>query len=268
VSGMAGMGLSLTVGQIVAALRDIRLTVGLLIANFVVVPIAAVIVARLLPMEPDAATALVILGCVAGAPFLPKLAQLAKGDVALAVGSMVLLMVITIAYAPIVVPLAVQGATVDAWSIAQSLIVLMLVPLAIGLFVRARYADLASSWAGPANQASSLGLLVGIAAGLLVSWQQILGAIGSWIFIGTAVLLVVALVAGWLAGLGRGSDTRNVAALATAQRNISAALVVAVSLGGDTIVYTLVAGLVLPVVLIVLAGEIGRRGGRPAPAAA
>jgi BASS family bile acid:Na+ symporter len=47
--------------------------------------------------------------------------------------------------------------------------------------------------------------------------------------------------------------------LATANRNIAAALVIATSIGGDTIVYRLVGALTIPVVLIVLAGQIGRR---------
>ena len=38
--------------------------------------------------------------------------------------------------------------------------------------------------------------------------------------------------------------------LATANRNIAAALVIAASIGGDVIVYTLVGALTLPVVLI------------------
>jgi BASS family bile acid:Na+ symporter len=38
---------------------------------------------------------LLLLGTAAGAPFLPKLAQIAKGNLAFAVGLMVLLMVVT-----------------------------------------------------------------------------------------------------------------------------------------------------------------------------
>jgi BASS family bile acid:Na+ symporter len=39
---------------------------------------------------------------------------------------MVLLMVATILYMPIVLPLLLQGVTVDPWAIARSLMVLML----------------------------------------------------------------------------------------------------------------------------------------------
>lgn len=71
----------------------------------------------------------------AGAPFLLKLAETAKGDVALSVGVMVLLMVV---YMPIVLPLILTGVDVDVWAIARSLIVVMLMPLAVGLIVKAR----------------------------------------------------------------------------------------------------------------------------------
>lgn len=265
VAGMAAMGLGLTVARIVEPLRDARLVVGLLAANFVIVPAVAIIAARVLPMEDAAATAIVLIGCAAGAPFLPRLAQLARGDPGLAVGSMVLLMVVTIGYAPVVVPLAVEGASVDAWDIAQSLIVLMLIPLGIGLGIRARYADLADDWVGRAGQASSVGLLLGIGGSLLLAWREILGAIGTWIFIGAAILLIAALAAGWIVSVGRPTGDRTVAALATAQRNISAAIVIAISIGGDTLVYTLVGALVIPVALIVLAGELGKRIGEGVP---
>ncbi len=266
VAGMAAMGLGLTVARIVGPLRDPRMVIGLLVANFVVVPVAAVLAARLLPMEEEAANAIILIGCAAGAPFLPRLAQLAKGDPGLAVGAMVLLMVATIVYAPIVVPLVVEGANVDPFEIAQSLVVLMLIPLAVGLFIRARYVELADAWVDRMGQASGVALLLGIGGSLLMAWREIIGAIGTWVFVGAAIVLIVALAAGWLLLMGRSVADRTVAALATAQRNIAAAIVIAVSIGGDTLVYTLVGALVIPVVLIVLAGEIGKRAAEAGPA--
>ncbi len=267
VGSMAAMGLGLTVARIAGPLRDIRLVVALLIANFVVVPLAAIAAARLLPMEPAAATAVVLIGCVGGAPFLPKLAMLAKSNLALAVGAMVLLMVVTIGYAPIVVPLAVEGATVDPLAIAQSLVLFMLIPLGLGLLVRARYPDLADDWVGTAGKASTMGLLLGIGSALMLTWREVIGSIGTWVFVGMAIILVVGLLAGWLAGMGRPSSERTLMGLATANRNIAAALVIATSIGGDTIVYTLVGALTIPVVLIVFAGQIGRRSVATAPLA-
>lgn len=265
VGGMAAMGLGLTVSRIATPLRDVRMVLLLLLVNFVVVPAAAIAAARLLPMEQDAATAVVLVGCLAGAPFLPKLAQLAKGDVALGVGSMVLLMVVTIGYAPIVVPLVIPGVTVDPLAVAQSLVLFMLIPLGIGLLIRSRLPELADSWVGPVGQASSVGMLLGVTSALLVSWQDVVGAIGTWIFVGVAIVLVAGLASGWLAGVGRPGD-RVLLGLATAQRNIAAAILVATTIGGDVVVLTLVGALVLPIVLIVLAGAIGKRVDAPAAA--
>ena len=259
VASMAAMGLGLTIPRIVEPLRDVRMVALLLAANFVAVPLVAIAAAKILPMEEAAATAVIIIGCCAGAPFLPKLALLAKGDPALSVGAMVLLMVVTVIYAPIVVPLVVEGAKVDPWEIASSLILFMLIPLGIGLLIKARYEELADSWVGTAAQISSVALLIGIGAALFVTWRDIIGAIGSWIFIGAVIILVAGLLFGYLAGYGRSRGDMKVTALATAQRNISAAIVVAASLSGDVVVLTLVGALVIPIVLIVLAGELGKR---------
>jgi BASS family bile acid:Na+ symporter len=87
---------------------------------------------------------LLLLGCAAGAPFLPKLAELAKGNLAFAVGAMVLLMVVTVGYLPIILPLLLPGVIVDPLKIARSLILLMLLPLSAGLALKARYANLAA----------------------------------------------------------------------------------------------------------------------------
>ena len=84
---------------------------------------------------------LLLLGAAAGAPFLPKLAQLARGDVGFAVGLMVLLMVMTIGYLPLALPFMLPGVTVDPWAIAKSLLLLMLLPLGSGSGSNARLPD-------------------------------------------------------------------------------------------------------------------------------
>ena len=97
--------------------------------------------ARVLGLDEPLAVGLLLCGVAAGAPFLIKLADLAKGNMPFAVGIMVVLMVITVGYMPIVLPLLVEGVSVDPANIARSLIVLMLIPLAVGLALRAWASD-------------------------------------------------------------------------------------------------------------------------------
>lgn len=260
ITSMLAMGMSLTVKQIIDPLRNARLVLLALLGNFVLVPALAVLLTVVLPLGQPQATALILVGACAGAPFLPKLAQMSKGNLALSVGLMVLLMVVTIFYAPLVLPLLLPGAQVDVLAIAQSLIVLMLLPLAVGLLVKWRYADTAVEWQPHLSQASTYSLLLLVVAALLLQFRNIIGAIGSWLILGTLVMVAGGLLVGYLLSFGGPPAERQVVALGTAQRNLSAALLVGASFGdAETLVMTLVASLVLVVALIVVAGEMGKR---------
>jgi BASS family bile acid:Na+ symporter len=54
-----------------------------LLANFVLMPLAALALAKVLWLDEPFGVGLLLLGCAAGAPFLPKLAELAKGNLAI-----------------------------------------------------------------------------------------------------------------------------------------------------------------------------------------
>jgi BASS family bile acid:Na+ symporter len=104
VSSVLAVGLSLTVNEILAPLSRGKLISLALLANFVLMPLAALIIARVLSLDQPLGIALLLLGAAAGAPFLPKLAAIAKANLAFSVGLMVLLMVLTVAYMPVVLP--------------------------------------------------------------------------------------------------------------------------------------------------------------------
>jgi BASS family bile acid:Na+ symporter len=105
VSSMLAMGAGLTVGQIIGALRNVRLVMLALLANFVVMPLGALALDKVLRLDEPLAVGLLLLGAAAGAPFLPKLTELAKGNLPFAVGIMVLLTGGTVGYLPLVLPL-------------------------------------------------------------------------------------------------------------------------------------------------------------------
>ena len=140
----AGNGFGLTIRQIIEPLRNARLVLLALLANFVLMPLGALALAKVLWLDNPFAVGLLVLGCAAGALFLPKLAELAKGNLAFSVGAMVLLMVVTVGYLPVVMPLMLPGSLLIRGVIARSLVLLMLLPLATGLALKARYEELAS----------------------------------------------------------------------------------------------------------------------------
>ncbi|MGB7096278.1 MAG: bile acid:sodium symporter, partial [Anaerolineales bacterium] len=113
ITSMLAMGLSLTVKQIMDPLRNMRLVLLALLANFVLVPALAYLITVVIPLDDGLATGLILVGTAAGAPFLPKLVQAAKGSAAFSVGLMTLLMIVTVIYLPIVLPILLPGASVN-----------------------------------------------------------------------------------------------------------------------------------------------------------
>ena len=81
VSSTLSVGLGLTVAQILAPLRNVRLVALALLANFVLAPVAAIGVARLLGLDEPLAIGLLLVSVAGGAPFLLKLAELAKANI-------------------------------------------------------------------------------------------------------------------------------------------------------------------------------------------
>lgn len=259
VSSMFGMGLSLTMGQIAEPLKNTRLVILALVANFVLIPALAYLITIVLPLEEPLAIGLILLSTAAGAPFLPKLAEVAKGNVAFSVGLMVLLMVVTIIYLPLVLPLLLGDVEVNPWDIARSLIVMMLIPLAIGLFIRARYEETAAGIQPTFGMAANIALLVLVVLGLVLNFSSMIALVGSFGILAGIIFIVVSLVIGYLLG-GSDGGIKSVMGLGTAQRNISAALVVAAqNFDSNVITYLIVMAVIGLVILMPTAGEMGKR---------
>jgi BASS family bile acid:Na+ symporter len=226
VSSMLAMGAGLTIAEILEPLRNGRQVVLALLANFVLTPLGAFALAKLLWLDQSLGVGLLLLGCAAGAPFLPKLAELAKGNLAFAVGAMVLLMVGTVAYLPIVLPLLLPGVSVHPWVIGRSLVVLMLLPLAAGLAFKARFEEVAARVKPTIGQISNVSLILLVLLITAANVDKVLQVFGTRGILAGLLFIALGFGIGWLLG-GPDPGARRVMALGTGQRNIAAALVVA-----------------------------------------
>ena len=261
VSSMLAVGVSLTVGQIVAPLRNGRLVSLALLANFVLMPLGALVLARLLRLDEPLGVALLLLGTAAGAPFLPKLAGIARSNLAFAVGLMVLLMVLTVGYMPVVLPLLLEGVSVDPAKIARSLVLLMLLPLGAGLLVKARLGHVADRIRTPLNGVSSISLVLLIVLLLVTNIQNVISLFGTRGILASILFILGGVGVGWFLG-GPAFGTKGVLALGTAQRNIAAALVVGGKDFDDpkVLVMVVVVAVVGLLILMPLARALGSRG--------
>ena len=217
VSSMMAMGVGFTVHQIIDALRDVRLVLLALLANFVLMPLAALALDKMLRLDEPLGVGLLLLGTAAGAPFLPKLTELAKGNLPFAVGIMMLLAVGTVGYLPLALPLLLPGVTVNSGKIAGWLFLLTLLPLAAGLALRAK---------PMLDWVSNIILIPMVLLLAVANIDKILHVFGTRGILAGLLLIALGFGIGWMLG-GPGIDTRRALALGTGQRNIAAALVVA-----------------------------------------
>jgi BASS family bile acid:Na+ symporter len=211
-------------------------------------------------MAEDLQIGLLLVASAAGAPFLPKLAQIAKANVAFAVGLMTLLVVVTVIFLPIVLPLLLPGVQVDALSIATTLILQMIVPLAIGLFIKARYEETAESLLPTITQISNISMALLLVLMLGLNLGKVLGLFGSGAILSVLILIAIAVAAGYFLG-GPGTDTKRVLALGTGQRNMAAGFAIATSNFADrpdVLVFLAAAGLVAMVIVMPIAAEFGK----------
>jgi BASS family bile acid:Na+ symporter len=192
---------------------------------------------------------------------LPKLAQLAKGDLAYAVGLMVLLMVGTIGFLPLALPLAVPGVSIDPLKIARSLVLLMLLPLACALAVRVRFSAVAARVGPVLDRISTVSLLVLVASIMVANFKNVLAMFGTFGIFAGLLFIACSAAIGWFLG-GPSANTRRVLALGAAQRNIAAALLVAGESFSDPKVTVMVVVVALTgmVILVPLSRWLARRG--------
>lgn len=225
VSSMLAVGLAHSVREVLWPLRRWKRVLGALSINFGLAPLLAYLLARLFRLDFPHALGLFVVGSAAGAPFLLKLTQFARGNVAFAASLLVVLLPCTIAFLPLVVPIAAPRAEVSAGAIAVPLVFSMLLPLALGLSVRPVAPRFSARAAHILSRFATFALGVLLLSIVVVNWGAIVG-IGARPILAAAVFTLVAFGLGWWLGAPY-PYIQEVLALGAALRNIAAATVVA-----------------------------------------
>lgn len=136
IATMFNVGLTQQPSAIGDNLRNWHFLVRMLLANFIIVPSLMYTLVNLVgDYTPAEAAGLMIMGVCAGAPFLIKLTQTSENDIALGATVMLVLMIATVVVAPVLLPFFIKGLDVDAWGIAQSLFLQMLLPIIVGMIL-------------------------------------------------------------------------------------------------------------------------------------
>jgi BASS family bile acid:Na+ symporter len=253
-----------------------QLNVMLLISTFIVVPAIVIGLGALLPFSDQVKMAIIVLGICGGAPFVPWLVSLAKGNVGYGAAATTMLLLATLIVLPLAVPALENalgtGADVTAWKILWPLLLFMLLPFLIGVLIRSRSLSLTmalGSWLGPV---SITFLMAHIVLFIGYSWSDFVSIAGYGQMAYSLVFPLVGMLVGYLLSppyvlnVGPAPDSHRgskiVSAVAVAQQNTGAVICCAIfafgrfTVAGDMM---LLGAIVTIVVVMLTMAELGAR---------
>jgi BASS family bile acid:Na+ symporter len=241
---MVAVGLGVGFTELIEFIKKWRLVLLACVANYICIPAIAVALLLLFNATPMVAAGFLILAVCPGAPFAPPCTSLARGNVAVSVGLMVILAASSAILAPALlqVLLRLTGGSnalqVDVARIGGTLLLTQLLPLCVGLGVRYWRSGIAEKLQRPASLVSVMLGLVTVGT-ILVIHFQLLMEIRLRGYLGMSALLVASWVVGWLLG-GPEANKRKALSLTTSLRNVGVGLVIATSNFGGTAAVTAV----------------------------
>lgn len=224
-TAMFSLGLDLTVAQIVEPLRNKRLIAISLVANVVLVPLLALGIAGVIPMDRALRTGFLLYAFAAGLESGPKFVQMAKGNAAFAIGLLALQTMITVVALPMVVSLVAPDAHVARGEVLLKLLVVVAVPIGAGLYLKAHHPAFAMRLGAVVHRLWTILLLVVFAQIIYVNFDKILEVESSALLAG-ALLFAFAFAGGYAMG-GPDRANRRALAIMTFARNASISMTIA-----------------------------------------
>jgi len=266
VSNMASLGLELNLRETLKSLRSARLVVLTLLWGWVVGPAFALLLTKVLPLAEPHAVGLLIFSLAPVAPMVSLLARRARADMDFTAALVPLAMVATVALLPLLAPLLMKGLTLNVWSLAKPLLLLVLLPLVVCAAVKVYASPVADKVFPVVKRLAGISTVVTLGFVVLFHFRDIVSTVGSYA-IGAEVLLLLALaLVSYRPGFGLEQGQRSAMALAMATRNGAPMLAVFTAFPDQDprmLVMLLLSGPVPAVLALPLARFFASRAGTP-----
>ena len=137
---MLGMGLTLRVEDFRALFRMPRTVVLAAISQYTIMPLSGWLIAYLLGLPTEFAVGLILVACCPGGTASNMIAYIGRANVALSVISTAVSTLLGIVMTPVLCKLlAGQFVPVDAWGMFISVVQVVLIPVALGVFINYKY---------------------------------------------------------------------------------------------------------------------------------
>ncbi len=222
VTNIGALGLETNLREALKHLRSVRAIGLILFWGWVAGPALAYLITRVIPLAEGHAAGLLLISLAPTAPFFPLMVRRACGDMSFAASFMMLSTIGTVLFLPLLAPLLIEGLTVDSWSLAKPLLILVLLPLLIGGAIQVISPNAAQKLLPVIQKIGGIFLLITLVFTFVLYGRDLLGAVGSFAP-GAQVLFFVAITAmSYKIDFGLEQQQRSAMALGMCTRNIAA----------------------------------------------
>ena len=219
VSNMASLGLELNLRETTKSLRSPRLVVLTLLWGWVVGPAFALLITKILPLAEPHAVGLLVFSLAPVAPMVSLLARRARSDMDFTAALVPLAMVATVVLLPLLAPLLMKGLTLNVWSLAKPLLLLVLLPLVVCAAIKGYASPVADKMFPAVKRLGGISTVMTLGFVVVFNFGDIVSTVGSYA-IGAEVLFLLALaLVSYRLGFGLKQGQRSAMALAMATRN-------------------------------------------------
>ncbi len=267
---MLNAGLLCDRERLAAVLKNYGLLFRAFLANFVLVPVYGVIAVRLLHINDELATGLLLMAFAPGVPFVVFAGGRKKGgSLGFAIALAFLMPAVSVITIPLTAKLVLPVGEVAHVPIGQfftTLVLFQLVPLLIGILVAMRAQASAERFARIAGVIALVALVIVLLMLAPSIWNSVLSVYGSRGMLAMLIVVVLSIFTGWFFG-GPDEHHRHTLAIATALRNIGLCALIATTDFQNTLVPAAVMTyLVIQAVVSSLVGAYFKRTSKPAAA--
>lgn len=223
---LLSMGLALGFSGMAQLWRSPSLLFRSVLAAFVLVPVAAMVVVFVLPLSFEVRAGIAAMAIIPGAPFTYRKMLKGAGDPGLAGSFQATMALLAIVLVPLWLAILAafypNDASASVAVVGRQILMVQGIPLLCGAAVRQWLPDLAEEFADPLNRISSA-MLVGVVLLVLVMGLSLVLKAGPLPILAGVLMAAAALVAGHYLG-GPDPLTRQTLAQATASRNAGLAI--------------------------------------------
>ncbi len=219
VANLGSMGLELNLQETIKALRSPRLVTLTLVWSWILGPVLAILITKILPLSNAHAAGLLLFSLAPTAPMLPILIRKAKADMDISAAMMPMAVVGTVILMPLLAPVLIPGVSVSGMALAKQLILTVLLPLVAGVLMMV-FAKKAGTAIFPyVKKLASLTTLLLLGFTIFMYWRELLHALGSFAVAAQVLFTLIIAFGTYLLGFGMKQSQRSALALGVCSRN-------------------------------------------------